>query len=302
MKIGIIGCNGFLAKAIIRNFSSPQNQFLLFGRSYPTINILSENKFFSIDLLESKIPSDLLLSCNLIFYTAAVGVQSKNTYTAEQVFKINTFLPIEIKQKLVAEGFEGSFVSFGTYFEIGSSMEKKAFSEIDILQSIYKLPNEYCISKRLLTHYFFWETANPINSFHFILPTIYGSGEDGNRLIPYTINCLKNKIPPSFSSGEQVRQYLHVDDAVTYLMYILKINPEQKVINIPGPDTLSIKDLIHYICMEFKEPFREEWFGKTTRADLQMPYLALKSEISSILPNTFKAKCLKTYLSELNYS
>lgn len=47
---------------------------------------------------------------------------------------------------------------------------------------------------------------------HFILPTIYSEYEDQNRLIPYMLRAIKNGEKLSFTSGEQVRQYLYVDE------------------------------------------------------------------------------------------
>ena len=51
---------------------------------------------------------------------------------------------------------------------------------------------------------------------------IYGPGQDFNRLIPYVIkNCLQNKSFPC-SNGNQLRDFIFIDDAINLIFKSLK--------------------------------------------------------------------------------
>ena len=68
-------------------------------------------------------------------------------------------------------------------------------------------PSDYVVSKRMLTR-FVTSYKHDFTHWHFIIPTIYGENENPKRLIPYTINAIKNGEELHFTAGNQTRQYL----------------------------------------------------------------------------------------------
>src|SRR5271157_1830955 len=47
---------------------------------------------------------------------------------------------------------------------------------------------------------------------------IYGPGESHSRLVPYLVDCLRNEVRAKLTKGEQYRDVLYLDDAVSALL------------------------------------------------------------------------------------
>ena len=85
--------------------------------------------------------------------------------------------------------FQPSQYFVGSSFELGQTTERHAFTEHEVLTSTFKAPNDYTISKRMLSR-FIDGYSHEFTHWHFYIPTIYGETENPTRLIPYTINSL----------------------------------------------------------------------------------------------------------------
>jgi nucleoside-diphosphate-sugar epimerase len=225
-----------------------------------------------------------LLSFDAILNFSGGGVQSNSVETNIDIYRINLFFPIEVIGFLAENNFRGKFFSFGSYFEIGFNDEVKYFTEKEICKSDGIVPNIYCDSKRLLTKHF----SNSIHNlkwFHLILPNIYGHGENDNRLIPYLISSLKKGQPLRLSSGEQVRQYLHVKDLCRLIFELTERDVKADIYTIPSfEQNIQIKDLINNIFKFFSKK-ENDWEVVQTR-DQGMSVLLLDgTKIKNILPS-----------------
>ena len=82
---------------------------------------------------------------------------------------------------------------------------------------------------------------------------VYGPGQSQNRLIPFVVkNSLMNKSFNS-SSGNQLRDFLYIDDAINSIMKCLK-NKESNghILNICSGSPVKIKFIINEICKKIK--------------------------------------------------
>lgn len=77
---------------------------------------------------------------------------------------------------------------------------------------------------------------------------VYGPNQDPNRLIPYTIDACKRDISFNCSSGEQSRDFIHVDDFCEAIFKILKIKESHgEIINIGYGKPIKVKKIIQKI-------------------------------------------------------
>ena len=111
---------------------------------------------------------------------------------------------------------------------------------------------------------------------------VYGPGQKNNRLIPFIISeSLKNKHFPC-STGEQVRNFLFIDDFIRAIFKILsskKIDGE--IINIGSNENFRIKRIILMITNYIK-------LGKPLFGKIKLR----KDEYLRYYPNIKKAKKL----------
>ena len=108
----------------------------------------------------------------------------------------------------------------------------------------------------------------------------YGPRQDVNRFLPIIIKgCLENKKFPC-SNGDQLRDFVHVDDAVEAIIKSLtNKNARGQIINIGSGKPRIIKNIIEYIKKLLKGGY--PLFGKVKLR---------KDEILKVYPDINKAK------------
>ncbi|MEY3811467.1 MAG: hypothetical protein RIT11_545 [Pseudomonadota bacterium] len=291
MIISIIGTNGLLANEFGLYSNNHNHSIFSFGRKVPEFHKYDE--FNILDLEKESIDINKISQSDVIIYTAGAGIQSNLMNSSESIYHLNVYVPIDICNKLNSVKYNGVFITFGSCFEIGKNSEDIQFSEIQVCNSILEVPNEYCVSKRLLSR--FVNSYNPsFKHFHFILPTIYGQMEAKHRLIPYLINGIKNNEKMQFTSGKQIRQYLYSGDVPEIVFSLLPLI-DNGIYNLSGVETFSVRQIIENVFMFYNLQINEELFGKAERVDSGMQNLQLDgSVVQQKLPNFRYTKFLES--------
>tara|TARA_B110000003_G_scaffold272312_1_gene307944 strand:+ start:1040 stop:1948 length:909 start_codon:yes stop_codon:yes gene_type:complete len=170
------------------------------------------------------------------------------------------------------------------FIQVGSSVEygKIKAPQIESKKTkVSSLKSHYGIAKLKSTKYLLElnkKKSFPCTILRFFL--VYGPGQSENRLIPFVIkSCLRKKTFYS-SSGNQVRDFLYIDDAVESMMKCLKNKKSNgQIINICSSSPVKIKLVINKIWKIIKKG--EPLFGKIRlRPD----------EPKKLYSNYFKAK------------
>ena len=272
MKISIIGTNGFLSTAIATFANSRDWELDMYGLHEPQGH--TYNNFFQINLIESEIDYSNIIKSDIIIYASGAGIQANLNESTELIYSLNVTVPVSICNALKKCDYKGCVVTFGSVFEMGESGSRKPFTESEILSSINSIPNDYAISKRMLSQFVFSYKHKFIH-WHFIIPTIYGQGENSKRLIPYVINAIKQHETLHFTSGDQIRQYVHVSEIPRLIEIAYEKNLPSGIFNIEGKDTCTVKQIVDLIHKKFEATVPYDCFGKVQREDVGMKYLAL---------------------------
>lgn len=287
MKIAIIGTNGFLSTSIAKYAIEKDWSIDMYGLDKPTQ--YSYSNFYPIDLMQGDIDVEELCKSDIIVYAVGAGIQSNLNESAELIYALNVNAPVRICNALKQAGYKGVFVTFGSYFELGEADLHRPATEEDVITASAPAPTDYVVSKRMLTR-FVTSYKHEFKHWHFILPTIYGPGENPKRLIPYTINAMRNGEDLHFTSGKQVRQYLYVGEVARVLENAYMHSLPSGVYNMEGNEVLSVRDLVGIIQDSFNKQMNEDCFGEVQRSDTSMKYLALGGKkLSSAInwkPNT----------------
>ena len=276
MKVAIIGSNSFLAKYIIREFINCNIKPTLFGTlpsaEFPNL------KFYHFKIPVVSIPNSTLLEFDIIIYTAGAGIQSGLIESLEIIYELNCFYPIKLINFFSQNNFRGIVITFGSYFEIGDEKEELFYTEIQVALSNKQVPNHYSSSKRILTRFLISSPDLP-NHFHFILPNIYGKGENQNRLIPYLIDSIREATEVKLTSGSQIRQYIHGTDVSKAVLNVVTNGYPKGLYNLCNSEAVQIKELVRnvYKVMNREADFLKIEFGSNQRADTSMDYLLLNN-------------------------
>ncbi len=275
MKISILGTNGFLSTAIATYAN--RNGWLLdmYGLDVPTGHKCAN--FYKVNLMDAELDCKGLLDSDIIVYAIGAGIQANLKEGFNLIYNLNVTAPVTICNKLKELGYKGVFVTFGSVFEMGETKEERLFNEEDILTSTASAPSDYVVSKRMLTR-FVTSYKHEFTHWHFIIPTIYGAGENPKRLIPYVISAIKNNEELHFTAGDQTRQYVHVTEVPRMMELAFKENLPSGMYNIEGKETLTVKEIVTEIHHYYGKEVPDGCFGSVQRSDVGMKYLALKGE------------------------
>lgn len=281
MKVSILGTNGFLSNAIAKYANEHYWQLDMYGLESP--NRVKYDHYYPINLLDENLDCSTMLNSDIIIYAIGAGIQSNLNEGADLIYALNISMPIAICNKLKTLNYRGTVVTFGSYFELGETTSHEPATEDDILHANANAPSDYAVSKRLLTR-FVDSYKHNYTHWHFILPTIYGPGENPKRLIPYTINAILNNEELHFTSGEQVRQYLYVGDVANVLHAAFKQSAPSGIYNIAATEIYSVREIVEMIHDHFQLTMSEKCFGDVVRADVGMKQLVLNgNKLKSII-------------------
>ena len=272
MKLSILRCNGFLSTAIAKYANKASWTLDMYGIDEPQGH--QYDHFIQCNLMDAELDCSPLIDSDIIIYAIGAGIQANLKEGFNLIYNLNVTAPITICNKLKELNYKGCFVTFGSVFEMGETIEEKLFTEVDILTSTAPAPSDYVVSKRMLSR-FVTSYKHEFTHWHFIIPTIYGPGENPKRLIPYTINALKNGEELHFTTGDQTRQYICVDE----IPELLKVAYEKKLptgmYNIQGKETITVKEIVELIHYKFGKNIPNGCSGSAQRTDVGMKYLAL---------------------------
>ena len=179
------------------------------------------------------------------------------------------------------------------FIQIGSSIEYgKIKSPQKESKKNYQKTYSFYGKAKLLSTKFLLKLKKKYNFPATILRLylVYGPYQDGNRIIPFTImNAINNK-KFDCSTGNQLRDFIYIDDLVSAIIKIIKNeNLNGEIINIGSGKPISIKRLIIKICKLSKGG--QPQFGK-------IPFR--KDEILRLYPNLSKIKKIIKWKAKVN--
>lgn len=275
MKISILGTNGFLSSAIAKYANVVGWSLDMYGLDEPVGH--KYNNFYRVNLMDAELECSSLLDSDMIIYAIGAGIQANLKEGFNLIYNLNVTAPVTICNKLKELEYKGIFVTFGSVFEMGETKEERFFTEEDVLTSLCPAPNDYTVSKRMLSK-FVSSYKHDFKHWHFYIPTIYGAGENPKRLIPYVINAIRNSDELHFTAGDQTRQYVHVSEIPRMLALAFEKNLPSGLYNIEGMETFTVKEIVTMIHQVMGKEVPDGCFGSVQRADVGMKYLALEGK------------------------
>lgn len=274
MKIAIIGANGMLSVALTKYFyGRPDTTVVVYGLDEP--QGYACDGFTQVNLVTQTLNYDEVATADVVIYASGAGVQAALSTPSLLMYQLNVNAPIAITLGLKKAGFKGSYVSFGSYMEIGINDEEgKAFNENDVVCSSLPVSNDYALSKRLYGRYMRDFTAD-YTTYHFILPNMFSEDDlkPGTRLVPYTLQYLqdycagKNPDAPKYSAGTQTRQFITLEEMIQTVDKAIIAKIPSGLYCIGGGEYMSIRSLIERLFAIYNVPCRDEYFGQSVRRD-----------------------------------
>ncbi|MDP3584909.1 MAG: NAD(P)-dependent oxidoreductase [Thiobacillus sp.] len=238
MKVAVTGAMGFIGRHVVAELAEHAVEVVAVVRPSSTRTLaLPAGKVVSLDLHDAPANAFEVLGCpDVLIHLAWDGLPNYKS-----LHHFETELPAQYRflKGLIEAGLQNLVVA-GTCFEYG--MQSGPLSE-----SVAPNPsNPYGFAKDALRSEL--EYFRKIHPFHLTwarLFYLYGEGQAENSLLPQLRQAVERGDPAfDMSGGEQLRDYLRVDEAARYLVSLAFAMQDVGAVNVCSGTPISVRGLV----------------------------------------------------------
>lgn len=112
---------------------------------------------------------------------------------------------------------------------------------------------------------------NKLNYAHARLFYIFGPYDSPNRFVPHIANTLLRNEIVTYSNGQQLRDYMYVEDIASALITTLEAYEETDIINIGSGESTTVNELVKLISFYLNKVGKIEDLSLTTTSGTDEP-------------------------------
>ena len=213
MKILITGSSGFIGQKLLKRLTDQHHKVAIHARKQ--LHEVDSNVQVFTGALNHFQKEIIAFLPEYVFHLAGSSIYPKNAEEEVELWSANvlygnTLLSI-LKEipGLVFVNFTTSLAYDGTELHPFSYY---ALTKANFVQSLHYFTRYY-----------------NLRVFNLILYTVYGKGDKTKRALNYILDSLDASEPISMSPGEQLMDFIHVDDVIGLCLLLLENKPHKKI-------------------------------------------------------------------------
>ena len=271
MRVLVTGANGFLGRSLIRLLKDTPISInaldISFEDNYDEVN------YFRGSILDNDLVLTASFKCDFIVHYAAIADIEYSSNNPLNTFNVNILGTTIILESAKINNISHIFFS-STLYVSGSK------------GSFYRISKQTC--EEIFEYYYL---NFGITSTIMRLGSLYGpNSNDFNFINQSILSALKNKVIIRYGSGDELREYIHVDDINKFVINLMiKGDFKFQKLVISGTEKLKVCEILNMI----KEIFN---------GDIEVKYLEDKeySGHYKLTPYTFKPDLIEKAQLESN--
>lgn len=269
-KVIITGANGFIGKNLVRELAAKSIKVYAVVKDI-TSDISEINNIINVEIIYCNLVNILELKQKIsdrdidVFYHLAWAGTSGNTRADYELQLINARASCDSVKV-------ASNMRIKKFILAGSILEYECQKYISQDFSHYELSHIYSVAK-LTAHYMTKILAYNLG-LEFVCATIsnvYGVGEISQRLINTTIIKLMKKEKTSFTEGNQLYDFIYIDDAIRALELIGESGTPFKTYYVGNKRPKSLKEFLIKI-KDYIDKNIELGFGEIPSNEIYLDY------------------------------
>lgn len=245
-KILILGSSGFIGSHLVK-FLLKNNEVVQFDMNPPPQKI-ANSEFIKGSILDKTLVTSAMKDVDIVYHFAAMTDIDIVNESPAQAIEVNIAGTSNVLEACVQEKIERFIFSSSVY----------VYSEFG---GVYKSTKQAC---ELLI-----EDYNEMHDLGYTilqLGSVYGPGAKQINLISRLINeALSLKEIHHYGTGEEVRQYIYVEDVVQAATTSIDNNYKDKKIILLGNERITISELmdkiIFYTDSNIQKVFHDDQYG-----------------------------------------
>jgi nucleoside-diphosphate-sugar epimerase len=213
LKILITGSSGFIGQKLLKRLTDQHHKVAIHARKQ--LHEVDSNVQVFTGALNHFQKEIIAFSPEYVFHLAGSSIYPRNAEEEVELWSANvlygnTLLSI-LKEipGLVFVNFTTSLAYDGTELHPFSYY---ALTKANFVQSLHYFTRYY-----------------NLRVFNLILYTVYGKGDKTKRALNYILDSLDASEPIAMSPGEQLMDFIHVDDVIGLCLLLLENKPHKKI-------------------------------------------------------------------------
>lgn len=238
-KVLVTGGNGYLGRKLIDR--SILEEAKVFSLDLHDTSLNEKVSYFKVDLRNKNKLIRIIqkIKPSIIYHLAASLDRTRDFTNTERIFEINLFGTINLLNALKEINYE-KLIFTSTSEVYGGTKAKPPFKEEDnfVPASPYSLSKYYAEMAIRSFSELYHKKFIILRLFNF-----YGEGMSSQFFLPQLIEKLTNGENFNMTMGEQIRDFIHIDDVLRAMLLATDINVYNEVFNVCNGTGISIRDL-----------------------------------------------------------
>ena len=213
MRILITGATGFIGQKLLKRLTDQHHTLAIHARKQH--QEVDSNVLVFTGALNHFQKEIIAFSPEYVFHLAGSSIYPKNAEEEVELWSANVLYGNTLL-RIIKEIPSLVFVNFTTSLAYDGT-ELYPFSYYALTKA------NFVQSLHYFTRYYNFRV------FNLILYTIYGKGDKTKRALNYILDSLDASEPISMSPGEQLMDFIHVDDVIGLCLLLLENKPHKKI-------------------------------------------------------------------------